>query len=253
MKKKYLFIVAAVILTIVPQSLAGETLKMGFGNALPPFVIPKTNEGILIDMIKETLEPEGYAVKPFYFPYARRLEAYKKGKVDVVCDVKPHMMTEKKLGLEGSLSDIAYAYENIAISLKKNGYKFSKISDLAEYSLLSWQGAKVMLGGEYAEMADKNKRYREVADQKTQVKMLFMGREDVIQMDRLIFSYFRNRAAQEGKIDVSQPIDIFPLFGKSENGFLFRDKNVQTLFNRNFRKLKESGKYDQIVDKYTKK
>ncbi|MCP4105039.1 MAG: hypothetical protein GY749_05820 [Desulfobacteraceae bacterium] len=37
----------------------------------------------------------------------------------------------------------------------------------------------------------------------------------MIQSDRQIFRYFRKKVSEEGKIDISQPVDIFPLFGKN--------------------------------------
>ncbi len=245
-----LLTIATPFLIISSQScFAGQPIKIAFGDALPPWVIPETDSGILIDLIKETLEPAGYETENVYVPYARRLIAYKKGQVDAVCDINPKIMADSKL--EGYLSVIAYAYENIGVTLKKNGYHFSTISDLVNHSVVSWQGAKAAIGGEYADMANKNKKYRELADQKAQIKLLYSGREDVIQLDRQIFRYFRKKVAEEGKIDVSQPVDIFPLFGKNECGFLFREKKAKIAFDKNFEKLKESGRYQQIFIKYT--
>ncbi|MCP4105071.1 MAG: transporter substrate-binding domain-containing protein [Desulfobacteraceae bacterium] len=231
------------------QCFADQTLKVAFGDALPPWVIPETNTGILIDIIKETLEPAGYTVKPVYLPYARRLVTYKYGKVDAVCDINPKIIADSKL--KGYLSVIAYAYENIGVSLKKKGYSFSGISDLVNYSVVSWQGAKAAIGGEYADMAGKNKKYRELANQELQIKLLYAEREDVIQLDRQIFRYFRKKVSEEGIIDTNQPVDIFPLFGKNKCGFLFRDKNAQVAFDSNFEILKKKGRYDEIFEKHT--
>jgi polar amino acid transport system substrate-binding protein len=228
---------------------ADQTLKVAFGESLPPWVIPESDNGITADIIKETLEPAGYSIKHVYVPYARRLVTYKHGEVDAVCDVNPNII--KDSNLDGFMSVIAYAYENVGVSLKKNGYSFSKISDLADYSVVAWQGAKEAIGGEYADMADKNKKYRELARQELQIKMLYAGRADVIQLDRQIFKYFRKKVSEEGKIDTSQPVDIFPLFGKNECGFFFRDQTVQVTFDKNFEILKESGRYDKIFEKYT--
>lgn len=244
-----LLLVVMLLLTNSEQSLARQTLKVAFGDALPPWVIPDTDNGILIDIVKETLEPAGYTVKPVYFPYARRLESYRNFKADAVCDINPNII--KNSELEGYFSVIAYAYENIGVSLKKRGYSFSKISDLSHHSIVSWQGAKAAIGGEYAVMADKNTKYRELPNQKLQLRLLFAGRVDVIQLDRQIFTYFRKKVSVEGKIDTTQPVDIFPLFGTNKCGFLFRDKNTRITFDKNFGKLKASGRYDKIFKKYT--
>lgn len=236
-------------ITGVNPCLAEQTIKVAFGNAMPPWVIPDTNEGITLDILKKTLEPAGIKIEPVYYPYARRIIAYASKDTDAVCDINQRIIEESKL--EGHMTVLAYAFENIGISLKKNAFNISKISDLEGRSVVAWQGAKAMLGGEYAKMADNNKLYREVPNQLTQVNLLYTGREDVIQLDRQIFRYFKKQAEKEGRVDTSQPIDEFPIFGKNENGFLFRDKKIQELFDQNFIKLKESGDYDKIFKKYT--
>ena len=248
MKKYCLFVMLFCLATIIITSsgFAAQPLRVAFGETLPPYVIPATHDGIVVDILREALEPEGYSIQPFYYPYARRLIAYKKGKVDIVSDV-PISLAEE---FDGFFSGALYAYENVAISLKKHGYTFSKIDDLLHYRVLAWQGAKEILGGEYADMAERNTHYREIANQKAQVIMLFKDREDVIQIDKLIFQYFHNELISEEYPEVSQEVDIFPLFGVSENGFVFKDQDVQRLFNKKFRELKESGRYDEIVQKY---
>lgn len=250
MKKICLMIlwIAAICIPATGESIAGQEIRVAFGSALPPYVIPETHNGIAADIIKAALEPAGFAIKPLYYPYARRLVAYKAGDADAVCDISENIINADHL--EGYFSDIAYEYENIGVSLKKNGYRFSGISDLRDYSVVAWQGAKAAIGREYAAMAEKNKRYTEVADQKRQVKVLFLGRADVIQLDRLIFQYYRNEIAKEGIIDVSQPVDIFPLFGKNRCGFLFKDRAVRDAFNRNLAAIRKSGEYEQIVQSY---
>ncbi len=252
MKKILNMMISIILFSIIvsPQiCFAEKILKIAFGNALPPWVNPETDQGILIDIIKETLEPAEYKIEPVYLPYARRLVSYKRHLVDAVCDINSIIMEESKL--EGHLSAMAYAYENIGVSLMKNRYKFSKISDLTNYRVLAWQGAKETIGGEYAIMAQKNKDYRELASQKTQIILLYTGREDVIQLDRQIFKFYKKRVSEEGRFDTNQPVDIFPLFGINKCGFLFREKFTQITFNKNLKIIKENGIYDEIIKKYS--
>jgi ABC-type amino acid transport substrate-binding protein len=49
---------------------------------------------------------------------------------------------------------------------------------------------------------------------------------------------------------VDQPVDVFPLFGKNENCFIFKDPDIQRLFDRKFKQLQESGRYQEIIEKY---
>jgi len=228
--------------------LASEKITVAFGDALAPWVIPETNEGIVIDIIEATMKPLGYEIEKVYLPYARRIKAYQQGQVDVVSDMNPKTIEHEKL--KGFYSGTAYEYENFAISLKKRHYQFKTIMDLVDYRLMSWQGAVTHLGGDYALMASKNPNYSEHHDQASQVKLLFLERVDVIQIDQQIFNYYRAEVARQGQIDTTEEVDYFPLFGASPNGFLFRSSRMQDEFNAQLQQLKESGQYFYIMRKY---
>ncbi len=229
-------------------SQAAESLRISFGNALPPWVIPDAGRGILVDILKETLESEGYKILPQYDPYARRIFSFRSGKVDITIDMNQQVIAREKL--EGYLSDIVYAYENYAYSLKDNGFKFTRISDLRQHSVLAWQGAKYVLGAEYAEMVAANPTYSEHSNQELQIKMLFAKRLDVIQLDKEIFKYFRKKVGAEGKINTQQAVDSFALFGQNRCGFIFQDRAVRDIFNQRFAELQSVGRIAEIYERY---
>ncbi len=235
-------------LCVTSPVVSKEKLKVAFGNALAPWVIPETHNGIIIDLITEALEPAGYEIIPLYYPYARRIKSYKSGLVDATCDM--NINTIQKEGLVGFFTDEAYTYENFAVSLKEKGYQFKHLNELGNLRLLSWQGAIAHLGDEYAKMASNNPYYREIHDQESQVKMLFRKHIDVIQLDKQIFKHYRAKIALKGKIDTMVKVDRFPLFGKSPNGFLFRSSKIRNKFNQQLKRLKESGQYDAIFERY---
>jgi len=231
-------------------ALSQEVLKVAFGNALAPWVMPESDDGILLDLVSETLAPAGYKISSVYYPYARRILAYRQGLVDVVSDVNPEVIERE--GLDGFFSDITYSYTNYAFALKNKNYDFRKISDLGQYRILSWQGATSTLGEEYANMAMNNPFYSEHYNQELQIKMLYLNRVDVIQLDMQIFKYFKSKVTEIGAIDTTQAVDTFPLFGKNECGFLFRSVKARDDFNRQLKWLRNSGRYDQIFDRYSK-
>ncbi len=244
----YLLITLLSILTLNAPSLSADVLKIGFGNSLRPWVFQESGEGILIDIARASLESDGYEITPHYYPYARRLKAYRDRQIDVVTDINPNVIEEE--GLVGYLSIIAYAYENFAFVLSKKNMHLKEIKDLQDLSVLAWQGATSTIGGDYLQMAINNPEYIETHDQQTQIKMLFSERVDVAQMDLEIFNYFRAKVAGDGQIDTTQSIDKFPLFGKNYCGFFFRSKEARDVFNRNFEKLKKSKKLTSIYTKY---
>jgi polar amino acid transport system substrate-binding protein len=211
-----------------------RALNIAFGNALAPWVIPKNDQGILPNLLRATLS-SNYDLNFSYMPYARRIPSWRSGKLDVVCDISPAVMANE--GLTGYFSGTVYEYENVAISLEEKKLTLLQINDLSNLSVLAWQGARSVLGAEYARMADQNPAYSEHPNQELQVKMLFAKRLDVIQLDRRIFEYYKAKVGKKGNIDTSQPVRIAALFGTNKTGFLFKEAAVRDLFLQRFKAL----------------
>jgi len=229
-------------------SCSAEKLIVAFGNTLAPWVMAESHDGILIELISEAMEPLGYEVEKVYYPYARRIKAYQSKSVDVVCDINQKNINNSNL--IGHFSGNVYAYENYAFSLKKRNYNFSKVSQLNRYSLLSWQGARKQLGTAYDLMAASNPSYIETHNQRLQVKMLFLERVDIIQLDKQIFEFYRSNLIEENEIDANIEVDRFSLFGKSPNGFLFRSIKARNDFVEQIALMKKDGRYNKIFNKY---
>ena len=185
------FFIITTITTLLVSSFAcasptKQKLVVGFGETLPPYVMSHTNSGLTLDIIKAA----GYEIEPRYYPYTRRAKGYIDGKLDILADI--NLSTENGNLLSGYISNEAYVYENVEITLKSKQFNFTKIADLTHYSLISWPSAAIHLGEEYAKMAKANTQYYEVHDQSLQVKMLFSNKVDVIQMDKQSFDYYRS-------------------------------------------------------------
>jgi len=233
-------------------SFSGYTQKImiGFGSTLAPWVMADTDNGILIDIFTEAMEPLGYEIEKYYYPYARRIDAYQAQHVDVVCDI--NLKNIEQSGLGGYFSGIIYAYENFAFTLKKRNFDFKSIKELGSYSLLSWQGARGMISSEYDEMANSNKAYTETHNQKLQVKMLLKERVDIIQMDEKIFEFYLANLIDENSSYQQIVIDRFGLFGENPSGFMFRSAQVRNDFVKQIQLMKEDGRFDKIFEKYTR-
>ena len=242
------FLITLALLAFSP-SCSAEKLRVAFGNTLAPWVMAESNDGILIDLISEAMEPLGYEIEKVYYPYARRIRSYQSNIVDVVCDINQNNITSSNLF--GHFSGNIYAYENYAFSLERNNYHFNSISDLGKYSLLSWQGARNHLGSAYDKMAANNPVYLETHNQKLQVKMLFLGRVDIIQLDKQIYEFYRVSLLKDKSVDANIAVDRFPLFGKNPNGFLFRSEKARDDFVNQVNKMKLDGRYNKIFNKYT--
>jgi polar amino acid transport system substrate-binding protein len=242
--KYYLLICYLVAFSIQSK----EKITIAFGDALAPWVIPDNNSGILIDIVKEALEPIGYELRFEYFPYLRRINSFRTNKIDVVSDMNQKTFESEKLN--GHFSGEVYAYENYAYTLRANQFNFKNIRELSNYSLMSWQGAIIHLGGDYAKMAKNNLDYVETHDQLNQLKMLFRERIQVIQLDEKIFNFYRLQLINENSKLALAKVDKFPLFGRSPNGFLFKDETVKNDFLHQLNLMRQDGRYDSIFKKY---
>lgn len=251
----YVFYMKVISILFLLMSLAlpakagqSKVLRVAVGDAQPPWVFLETDKGIVLDILKETLGPQGYDIQPVRVPLGRRHLLFEQGEVDVVIDINPNLIREMKL--RGYPSVVAYSYDNVFIALHKNRYDFTKIDELATHRVVSWQNAVEMIGGEYADMARNNKFYKEVANQEIQLKVLY-ERNAIIQMDWNIFQYHRRILSEDKSIDADKKIDVFRLLKKNDCQYLFKDQKTQEAFNQNFEKLKSLGKYDEIIEKYT--
>lgn len=253
MFKIYFRILITLLLLVFPfqKAFSQQKITVALGNTLPPWVMAEDNTGIIPDLLRATLGVHGYQIQFVYVPYARRIHLYNEKLVDVVSDINEKVIDTHQMS--GYFSDIAYNYENFAFSLTKQNLQLSSIAQLKHVSVLSWQGAKARLSPEYQAMAKENPKYAETYDQSTQVQLLYRERYEVIQMDGKIFDYYRALIKKHGQIDVSEPVQRFALFGKSPNGFLFRDEALRDLFNESLRKLKSTEEYTRIINRYTSK
>lgn len=244
-------LIGILLLSVSSTGYCQKKITVAFGNALAPWVIPQTNSGIVLDLISAALEPVGYEIVPLYLPYPRRVNSYRHDLVDVSSDMNSNTIAAEKL--DGYFSGPTYQYQNYLISLSENHFSFNTLEDIGQHSLISWQGATKHLGEHYNKIMSKNPYYSETHDQTLQVKMLFLKRIDIAQMDLQIFKYYRNIIHEAGIIDTTPEVDLFPVLGASPNGFLFKEKSIRDLFVERIKQLKASGEYQKIFDKYTPK
>jgi polar amino acid transport system substrate-binding protein len=92
----------------------------------------------------------------------------------------------------------------------------------------------------------KKENYKEKSNQLSQVKLLYLGRVDLILSDINIFKYYKKIL----NIDTSKNVRYHCIFPKTEYKVLFRDDKLRDLFNIRLKDLQKSGVYNQILDRY---
>ncbi len=233
---------------VATQSALADEVLMAFGEKIPPFCFPETHSGIELEVIGEALAHKGHILKPVYVPLARVPTSFMNKSVnaamtDMGKDLTPH---------GGYYGDPAVIYENVFITLKDRNLVIKKPEDLQGLSIISFQGA-LKRYPKWLAMPQKAGKYRGQSNQELQVKTLFKGRFDVVLSDRNIFRYFmlkrkRNtgivfQEIQEHKFTTLNPLDYRPVF---------RSEQIKDDFNMGLKALKESGRFQEIYDKYLK-
>lgn len=228
-----------------PLCLARE-LSVAIGFSLGPYAI-SNGRGVIIDVTRQIFEDTGSAVRFTYMSNAEAQEAFKKGLFDAVAP------TRAERG-KFFYSDPVVVFNNSAISLKKSNIKINGIPDLAKYRVAAFSGASQFLGSKFYEAVLNNEKYIEVANQETQLTMLYRGDVDIVIADNKIFQFYLKKLLKNGVVspENSAAHQIHDVFPASVYVVGFHDNNVCNNFNKGLKQLKDSGRYDAILEKYSR-
>lgn len=241
-KKLCLIIIST--LFIGTSSLCAKEIKIAVGLALPPYFIAENNSGMEYEIVKEALAFKGHTLKATFVPFARVIVELENKTVDAAATVN------SSSGLKNVFySESHITYQNVAISLKKKNYNIASIGDLGKYSIVSFQNATSYLGEDFAKMAKGNSKYTEIANQESQTKMLFAERADLLVGDVNIFKFYKEKITD---VDNKQEVVIHQIFTPVNYSCAFTDEAIKKDFDEGLKKLKSSGRYNEIIKKYIK-
>ena len=246
MKTKSLRCCLLFVTVLFSSIINAKDILMAFGQNIPPYVFEKHDKGIEIDIISAALAYKGHTLKPLYFPLARMPIAFINQQVDAIMgdmgvDLKVH---------GGFYASSAVTYDNVFISLKRNNFSISKPSDLDKLQVVSFQGAEKRYPN-WLKKVEKEGRLFSISNQFTQVKLLHLGRYDVVLSDRYIFRYFAKRMKLLNVLTLDD-VDEHTFTMESPDDYrpVFRDENIRDDFNFGLKKLKESGEFQKIYNRY---
>ena len=221
-----------------------KELVMGVGLAIPPYVFKKSNSGMELDIVREALKNKGYSIKPKYLPLKRLTKSLKDRTVDGALTVKETM------GIKGVFfaKKSHIYYQNVAVSLKGNNFEINNMMDLKDYRIIVFQNADQYVGKEWLEMKKvNNNEIKEMANQESQVAMLFLKRSEIIVLDINIFKYYRKTTK---KADTSAQVVVHEVLPKNHVKVAFFSKKVRDDYNDGLAEFMESGGYQKILNKY---
>jgi polar amino acid transport system substrate-binding protein len=239
-------VIGICLAAMMASAVHADEVIVGFGNRLPPFVLPESKSGVTVEIFREALAYRGHAMKPDFLPLKRVPQMFAARLIDVAMldfgiDVAK---------VDGVYGEPAFVYDNVLVTLADRHIKIERPNDLQGLSVLGFQGA-LGVYPEWVTEADRAGKYQETNNQMLQVLTLLSGENDVVLSDRNIFEYFRNQAdkkygAMASKFEIHQVVSKKPIYFRT----VFRDKNLRDDYNAGISYLKKSGKYDEIIKKY---
>lgn len=249
MKKKVnkVFVKLLIIYALLPNNLNAEAtrlLKMGVAQ-FPPYAY-KTDtgeiKGLEVEILRTCFTDSPYQIDYVHLPYGRLpIELANK-------TIDGHITTLPTAHSEFYYSQVvAPEYHAVAISLTENKIELNSVSDLSNKSIIAHQRATQYYGQQYAAIAKKNGlKYRELADQMQQIKLLYNNLADVIVIGKNIFYFFKNQAI----FNTNKAIDIHPILG-GKVGYhnVFNSAAARDYFDKCLVEIKKNGRYQELVEK----
>lgn len=246
--KRFIALIAVLLVSLgalSPGVGRAAEVTMAVGRSLPPYIIVDEWRGLEYDIVREALALEGHIMKPRFMAIARVIKELDSGLVDAA------MTMPRSSGAKAFYSDSHVTYRNYAITLAKYNHTIKRPEDLAGKSVIAFQKASMILGPAFKAAVENNPRYREEVKQVVQPTLLFLDRVDVVVSERSIFGWFANEDEVKSKVDTTQAVRFHPIFPPTDYYVAFRDEAMRDSFNRGLKKLRASGMYGKIIERYS--
>lgn len=223
-----------------------ENVNIAFGIGREPYTLNKTYlKGIEYDLIQKILNQSNITIKNTKNLPQNDLEYLLKydNEFDMVVSIK-----ERKDGFYYSNNFINS--QNVAISRIEDNIHIDNVKDLENKEIMAFNRAYKYLGKEYNKLfnpEDSPSSYMEVGLQEYQVRDFLEKKVPVIVIDINIFKWYLKKIGSD-LINKYKIHSIFPF--KDSYQVAFRDKNMRDIFNKNLKKIKDSGEYEEVFNNY---
>jgi polar amino acid transport system substrate-binding protein len=239
----------ALALWLIPfgaGSVSACEIRAVVGLHKPPYIFEPTASGLEHELFANAMAASRCTVRWTHAPPARALAMLRQQETDV-------MLTARDNGTTAAhFSEPYIVYNNVAISLDARYLKISRIEDLSAYRVLAFQNARLVLGERFRTTTAEAMSYQEIAQQITQVRMLFSGRADVVVGDRRILEYLRGEVIGEANslIQADAKIAVHELFEPTEYRAAFNDPAMRDRFNQGLAQIRANGTYARVIARY---
>lgn len=238
------FFIWLLLVTVAGSAQAQQKVLVGMGN-FEPYYVAQGHTGIFADIIKAAFrELPDYQLQ-FDYGYTNNQlwGAFAGGRLDAVTNLFD------SVELEACRSDPVFRFRDVAISRTESAFDVDSVADLRGRSIVTFEGANRFFGPAFGQVIDPQ-RYQEIGKPKLQVRMLLSGRSEVSVGDLYIFLAARQELASAGKLGDSPAIAIHDIFPQIYSRMGFRDPALCSAFNSALAKVRASGEYEAIYQRY---
>jgi len=224
-----------------------KTVNVLLGFDKPPFIFGKTSlKGIDADHLIEAFKLVGYKVNIFQGTKDKQESILHKNQshIDAVATI-----TQKDDGL--FYSDTFSTYENYVITRQKDNLQIKSLEDLKNIKFVTWKTAYNDLGKAFYYLFNPltgkyKESYHDTSSQEEDAKMFFSKKADAIIVDKAIFKWYKLHFNNDEKYTFHDILQN----KKKEYPVTFKDKKIRDDFNIGMQKLKQSGRFDEIIEFY---
>ncbi len=219
-----------------------ESVTFLAGLPKPPFIVNENGAGIQLDIIRKALTTQGVETEFEHVPLSRNILNFQRIGIDAV-SILPSDFQRTNM----YVSKPYITYQNVAVSLANRELEINSIDDLSGVSVAAFQKARKFLGDDFHYKVAKSSGYREVADQIKQIEMLFSGETEVIILDINIFIHYCK--THMSSVD-ENTFKVHYIFDEKNYSAGFKSLALKTKFDNGIEYIKESGDYQNILNKY---
>jgi polar amino acid transport system substrate-binding protein len=235
----------AAILIAAPA--AGATVRMAFGDNLPPYILVREDAGIEIEIVRAALAYRGHVLQASYLPMGRIPIEFVLGHVDAIM-----MDVGEEMGRHGGhYGTPPVLYDNVFYTLKERGLVIKRPKHLHNLRIISFVGAAKRFPS-WLSRIDHSSQYVESNNQAAQPDLLALGRYDAALCDRTIFQYNMNLRAAKAPLAAPIAVVAHPFVQADPLDYrpVFRSAKVRDDFDAGLAELRRSGRYRAIYRKY---
>lgn len=221
-------------------SVQTKELTLVAGLAKPPYISEEQTHGYELELINSIFATLNIKPKYVFVPFGRSGKLLSNTEVDGLLTMHSNILEHF-----GFLTDNYITYKNVAVSLTKKQLNFDNVSELANYSLATFQSAHKVLGNEFALASAKSPLYTQVANQERQIELLSKERVDVIILDLNIFNYLLQKSEFS-----RESFTVHPLFKPNPYSLALKNEELANAFNQSLNLFRQTEAYKALRKKY---